>query len=330
MGPWPPVGMKITDRPAIDTSMISGVSWRAAHFAQAHPLLYNHDMKKVLLLALSLPLAACVVGADGSPTTGGGDDTGGSNTGSNTGSGGGSGGGGGGISGAISADTTWTGTVNLLGAVTISPGVTLTVAPGTTVKSGVTGDANITVNGTLLEQGAKGTLVTFNSVGVNVSKGGTLTATYAVHTGGGIETVTGGTVTLTDSVLSHAGGDFLVMSGGTVTMDYSQIGVGLPTDAARGADTTHCDMHFNATAGSVIKITNSNVASSSYGIMLYASNADLSNNNWYGNTNDFEPAVTGVTGGKADGGYFKNGMPAGVQGVTFANLSTTPLVAGPR
>ena len=284
-------------------------------------------MKKVLLLALSLPLAACVVGSDGSPATGG-DDAGGSNTGSD-GSGGGSGGGGG-ISGAIAADTTWSDTVNLLGAVTVNAGVTLTIAPGTVVKSGLTGDANITVKGTLLEQGAKGSLVTFTNVGVNVPSGGTLTASYAVHTGGGIETVTGGIISLTDSVLSHAGGDFLVMSGGSVTMDYSQIGVGLPTDAARGVDTTHCDMHFNATAGSVIKITNSNIASSAYGIMLYASNADLSNNNWYGNSNDFEPGVSGVTGGKADGGYFKNGMPVGVQGVTFATLSPTPLVAGPR
>ena len=69
--------------------------------------------------------------------------------------------------------------------------------------------------------------------------------------------------------------------------------------------------------------------------MLYADNVDLSNNNWYGNQYDFEPRDT-VTGGKADGSWFKaaNGsttyMPTGVQGVTFNNLSATPVAAGPR
>ena len=46
--------------------------------------------------------------------------------------------------------------------------------------------------------------------------------------------------------------------------------------------------------------------------------------------NDFEPGVTGITGGKADGGWFKAGMPSGVQGVTFANLAQAPLANGPR
>jgi hypothetical protein len=289
-------------------------------------------MKKVLLLALSLPLAACTVGGD--PGPGGGSSGGG---------GGGGGGGGevdgggatGGISGAIATDTTWTGSINLLGQVTINPGVTLTVAPGTTVASGTGSTVEITVGGTLLEQGAKGTLVTFNDVGLGVGTGGTVTATYAVHTGGDIAISTGGTVNLTDTVLSHAGGDFLTMSGGTVHMDYSQIGVGAPTDATKGSDTTHCDMHFNAEPGSVMTINHSNIASSSYGIMLYANDADLSNNNWYTNQYDFEPGQT-VTGGKADGGWFQAAagsttyVPTGVQGVTFANLSATPLPNGPR
>ena len=283
-------------------------------------------MTKVLLLALSLPLVACVVGDSGSTVPGGGGDDTGSDPGSDPGGGSGLN-----FSGSITADTTWTGTVNLLGTVTVESGVTLTMAAGTTVNSGTSSDTEITIDGTVLEMGAKGNTVNLNRVAFGFASGGNLTATYAVHTGGGMEVVTGATVNLTDTQLSHAEGDFLTMSGGVVTVDHSQIGVGAPTDTTRGVDTTHCDMHFNQTTDTGTSVTNSNIASSSYGIMLYTSNVTLTGNNWYGNTNDFEPGVTGVSGDVADGSWFQaaNGSttytPPGVQGVSFANLSATPI-----
>jgi hypothetical protein len=206
------------------TSMISGGHKRVTPSATAHALLYIRDMNKFLLLALTLPLLACTVGDGGTaPTGGGGGAAGGGGVTGGGGGGGGDDGSGGttptGFSGTVSADTTWSGSMNLLGQVTINAGVTVTVMPGATVAA--SGDASVTVNGTLLEMGAKGTPVTFTDIAVDVGSGGSVTATYANHTGGSLHTVDGATVNLTDSMLAHAGGDFFTMDGGNANVQYA-------------------------------------------------------------------------------------------------------------
>ena len=292
----------------------------------AHPLLYTAVMNKVLAVALTLPLAACVVGSSSQPGGGGDDGTGGtmgSNTGSDTGSGGG---GGGGISGHITSDTTWSDTVDISGSVTIDSGVTVTVAPGATVN--VAGVAGITVNGTLAISGTAASHATIQpSSGsafqaINVAMGGAVTGTFASVHGAEIQ-LNGGSLTLTDSKVWGAPGDLLVMNGGTINVTYTNIG-----DAT--SDTTHCNMHFGGTTPNMITIEHNNITSRPYGLMFYAgSNADFKNNNWT-NMIDIEPGVSGVTG-DASGSYFMKGQPAGTTGITFGTLSQTALTdAGPR
>jgi hypothetical protein len=89
-------------------------------------------------------------------------------------------------------------------------------------------------------------------------------------------------------------------------------------------------MHFNDSTGGTVTINYSNIATSAYGIMLYTSNVDLSNNNWYGNEYDFEPGVSGVSGNKADGGWFQRGAPVGVMGLSVNTPAAAPITAGPR
>jgi hypothetical protein len=291
----------------------------------AHWLLYTAVMNKVLAVALTLPLAACVVGSSSQPGGGGDDGTGGGTMGSNTGSDMG-GTGGTGISGHITADTTWSDTVDISGNVTIDPGVTVTVAPGATVN--VAGVAGITVGGTLAIAGTAASHATIKPASgaafqaITVQSAGAVTATFASVNGASIE-IDGGSLTMSDSKVWGAPGDLLVMNGGTINVTYTNIG-----DAA--SDTTHCNMHFGGTTPNTITIEHDNIVSRPYGLMFYSgSNADFKNNNW-SNMIDIEPGISGVTG-DASGSYFMKGQPSGTTGITFGTLSQTALTdAGPR
>jgi hypothetical protein len=261
-------------------------------------------------------------------------------TGGGGGGGGGSGGSGSGggnttnVSGTISSDQTWSGTVNVTGATTIASGATVTVDAGTLIEFQSAGA--ITVAGTLDVQGtaaAKVNLQGANSAahfnGIAIMPGGTYNLAFGVQYGGGIH-LSGGATTITDSKMWNTFGDYLTSEGpGAIDVSYSQLGDLGPTDAGPSTDTTHCDMHFG-TATSV-SVTHSNIATASYGLMLYTGTsitADLTNDNWYGNSFDIEP---GAGNGKVDGGYFKAGAPTGSPALSATGLSTTPLTdAGPR
>ncbi len=147
-------------------------------------------MRKLLFVALSLPLIACTVGGAGGESDDDGDDDGsGSNPDPSDG-----------LSGHITTSAEWSGTVKIAGktsdggAVTIDPGVTITVAPGTILNftSNVAHrrPGTLDINGTSagkvtlqIEPGAAGV----NYGGLNVY--GTLTMDYAVQIGGGIHDV---------------------------------------------------------------------------------------------------------------------------------------------
>jgi hypothetical protein len=286
----------------------------------AHRLLYTAVMRKALAGVLALPLAACVVGDSGTPNTGGPGPGPGSNMGSDMGNPPG-----GGVAGHISSNTTWSDMVNVTGNVTIDPGVTVTVSPGATVKVG--SGWYLDVQGTLAMQGTKASIATIQPdtgasfQGLKIEMGGTVTATYASINGTEIQ-MNGGTFTAADSKLWGAPGDLLVMNGGTINVTYSNIG-----DAT--SDTTHCNMHFGGTTANNVTIEHNNIVARPYGLMFYSgTNADFQNNNWT-NQIDIEPGVSGVTGA-ADGSYFAKGMPSGTTGITYANLATAMLTAGPR
>lgn len=294
----------------------------------AQPLLYNGYMNKLLTLALSLPLVACVVGTDDPGTTGdpGGGDPGGGDP------GGGDPGGGGttpdpqNLKGTISDNFTLSGAVKLTGALTIDTGATVTVMPGTTIEV-TTNTASINVKGTLDVQGAKGNIVTLQPTnpadhwgGVTVS--GTYNLTYGKQVGGPIHTSTGSTTKIVDSEMNRAQGDFIVTSGGALDVQYSNLGL-------ESGDTTHCNLHLGA--ASPLVFTHNNNAGAPYGLMFYAGGGDFTHNNWI--TSSGQYAVEPGNSGTADfsGSYFSGGQPTGTTGLKYNNLAGARLTdVGPR
>jgi len=273
-------------------------------------------MNKLLSLSLSLPLVACVVGADTPGGTSG------------NGNGNGSGAGSGDSAAAhISANTMWSGTMPLAGPLTIDKGATLTIAAGTTVTFAP--GAFITVNGILDVQGTKASVVHLSPAtagghhnGLSIPDGGELKMTYGVQVGGGID-VNGGKVTISDTLMSQSSDDFLVVGLGTVDVSYSAIGI----EPGAGTDSTHCDMHFGA-PGASIKVTHSNVSTAAYGIMLYGgTGVDLTYNNWFGNQIDVD-TYPGA-GGDVSYGWFAKAAPVAGNGatLTYTNPSATRLPA---
>jgi hypothetical protein len=278
-------------------------------------------MRKLLSIALCLPLAACVIG-DENPGPEGGDDQGPIDPVPPTD---------GSITGLIAQDATWSGTV-LIGfnqtTTRIEPGVTVTVSPGTIIKFKPT--ASLDIRGTLRVQGTSEQRVTLgpaadNSFGLIVS--GTLDLSYAVMERGNIQTSVGSTTTITDTKMYRAAGDLLILNGGAVTMTYSQIG---PKPGE--TDTTHCQLHTSGNANT-ISITKSDINGAPYGLMLYGGqNAIFTNNNWYANEIDIstQPGVSA----DVSGSYFEKGAPVAGGGATLTGtdtLSATKLVdAGVR
>src|SRR6187455_2940774 len=174
------------------------------------------------------------------------------------------------VSGHITADTTWSGIVNLT--------VTVTVAPGTIIETS-TATVGLTISGTLDIEGASGDVVhaqpaapSTRWAGLNIASGGKLIAHYLVQVGGGIHLSGSSQATIVDSEMSRMTGDFLTMSNGSLDVSYSSIGLDVRAD-----DTTHCDMHFT---GGAIKVTHTNVSTSAYGVMFYGGQgADFTYNN---------------------------------------------------
>lgn len=266
----------------------------------AHALLYKDDMRKLLSVALCLPLAACIIGEEGQPAPD--EDPGPSSDGT--------------LGGLITADATWAGTVRIKGfTATIEPNVTVTVAPGTTIQ--FIGGANLTIKGTLKIQGTSASKIFLQAEdmryfgGLKVASTGALEMAYAVMKGGSVVTNgAGATATITDTKLFDTSGDLLIMTGGKVTMSYSQIG-GDPEEI----DGTHCNIHTGGDANT-IEITRSNIKGVPFGMMLYGGqNAVLTNNNWFENAIDIEtnPGVTG----DVSGSWFDEAPPVAGAGATL-------------
>jgi hypothetical protein len=280
-------------------------------------------MKAVLALVLLVGCGTDVSSMGG----GGGDDTMGS--GSNMGSGSGGGGTVTDVSGKITTDTTWFDTINVKAATTIAAGVTVTVMPGTTIN--VSGGVIIRLEGSLDIQGTSASKVTLQALpggfwgGFSIPAGGQLTMDYGVQTGGGIH-ITGGKATIADSRMAHVSGDLLTMNGGTVDMQYSAIGFEPGTP-----DTTHCDMHVQS-PGNIIKVTHSNISTSSYGIMFYGgTGADFRYDNWFSNAIDVHTQAATPASGDFSFGWFEKGTGPTGNGITANSLASARVTdAGPR
>ena len=273
-----------------------------------------------LALMVSLPLLGCVVGQD---TAGPGSGSNGSGSGSGSGSG---------AADHITASTTWSGNVSVDKTITVDAGATLTIAAGTTVTFGASGQ--IKVLGTVDVQGTKAQVVKLSPTtagahhyGFSVPTGGTLKMAYAVQVGGPIS-VDGGKLLATDTRMSQAYGDFLMVSAGMVDVTYSAIGL----EPGAGTDTTHCDMHFGGAA--TVRVSHSNISTSSYGLMLYAgTNVNLTYNNWFSNSDANVDTQAGVSADVSNGWFDAKGAPTSKAGVTIVanNLSASRVTdAGPR
>jgi len=303
--------------------MISGTTSIAATALAARGLLYTPVMNKLLVLALSLPMVACVVGSDpGTPA-----DDQPVDPGPGPGPGSGSG-----TVGHITQDTSWTGAVSIDVGTTIDPGVTVTAAPGTTVT--IASGAGLTIQGILDLQGTSAAKVTIQSptaadthAGLNIPAGGELRMSYGVQTGGGIHLSGTGKATIVDSTLNNPGaknsrGDYLTMSGGSLDISYSNIG--LPT-----GDGTHCNFHFGS-AGNTIKVDHVGIIGNDVGLMLYGgTGAILTNSNWTSLSNiETQPGVTA----DITGSFFQGGTPVAGGGASFSGTPTTTerVDVGPR
>ncbi len=292
---------------------------------------------KALALGLSLT-AACTVGSGAIGPQGSGDDT--QSDGGVTPPDG--------ISGHITASTTWMGAVNIIGDTTIDPGVTVTVQPGAVVN--VAAGMSIVVLGTLDAEGTSAAKITIQPANAGLHFGapdagitvgasaltvgsspqpGTLIMKYVDQTGGSLRVFGSGTATVTDSTFSKADGDLVQMSD-TASLDFEYSAIGLTA----AGDTTHCDMHFQTPMGSAltsIKVSHSNVSTSSYGIMFYAgTNADFTFDNWFMNsTTSLDPTIGSVSGDFSSG-YFDIVPPSistPTTGITANTLATAMLAA---
>lgn len=235
------------------------------------------------------------------------------------------------VSADVTADTTWTGLIKVHTAIKVATGVTLTVDPGSVIQ--LDPAAGITVNGTVTINGAKGNVVTIGPATGNhywrqwTVATGTLNMSYVQQTGGAFSISGTGKVMARDSEFSNAGAyptDLVVASGGTIDMQYSWIG--LPEGQT---DTTHCDMHFEGSAPLNLTISHTNVSTAAVAIMLYAGTANLTFNNWFGNSQDIDRQAAGK--GDLSGGYFKKGNPAANASLTQNTMATSMVTdAGPR
>jgi hypothetical protein len=241
-----------------------------------------------------------------------------------------------GVKGTIDHDTTWSGSVDIVGAVTIPAGVTVTVMPGTqlNVKAGT---VEIDVDGKVDIQGTSTGVVKLLAPNTNGNwRGfvvtGQLVMHYADQTNGGIVVTGGGTLTAADSIFSHDhdSRDFLVMEQGMVDVSYSTFAAA-PTHAN---DQIHCDMHANPGETLTIKVTHSNIEGAQNGLDFYGgTNADLTYNNWFTNSIHLYTEAGSPVSGDVSFGFFEGSPPVAAAGssLTAQSLASSKLTdAGPR
>ena len=237
------------------------------------------------------------------------------------------------VQGSIDVDVTWSGTVHIIGDVTIAPGVTVTVEPGAFIQ-GADG-VFLRTQGILDVAGTIEAPVSMYPMpgatawgGVTAESGGAVSMRYVVgehvatllfckdgatdctmsnitflHLGGAIETnapalieysrfedmanggiyvKAGGDLTINESYVLTSDHDLIITGGGSrLTFDHSEVG------GAQGSY-EHCNFHLGA--ADYISITNSNIISSVYAMMIGNTNgAIVQYNNIMDNDNDIDP-----------------------------------------
>ena len=140
---------------------------------------------------------------------------------------------------------------------------------------------------------------------------------------GGFSVSGDGALTIVDSTIWTSSHDLIVVSGGTLTIDHSEIGGALMSDE-------HCDLHIGA-ADKVV-VTNSNIISAMYGLMLgNTTGAVFQYNNFVDNMTADVLEVGDNTAADFRYNYWSGGAPTLGAAYDVSSPSATPVeAAGPR
>ncbi len=276
------------------------------------------------------------------------------------------------ISGTIDADTVWSGSVRVVGDVTIAAGVQVTVEPGTQIQIAL--NTFINVAGSFSAVGTADTPVVLAPIdagfnGVKVLSGGSAVLSFVDATkaamllrceagaarcelsdsqvfmvgkaldtdadakilrttindmaNGGVTLRTGATVEIIDSTLFSSTHDIIIASGGNLVVDYSEIG-------GAQASYEHCNFHIGSAES--VRVTNSNIISSIYGIMIGNSTGAVFNNNNFLENNPGQDVLDlgGTRAADMTGNYWDQGAPALGPEFDTSGALLTRVAAGPR
>lgn len=141
---------------------------------------------------------------------------------------------------------------------------------------------------------------------------------------GGVTVTGNGDLTITDTYIWTSTHDLVVQSGGSLTIDHSEVG---------GANQSyeHCDVHIGSAQS--LSITNSNIVSAIYGMMLGGTtNAVIQYNNFMSNDPDQDVSPIGAnTGVDLRFNYWDKGAPdLGAEYDTSSPAAQAIAEAGPR
>jgi hypothetical protein len=140
----------------------------------------------------------------------------------------------------------------------------------------------------------------------------------------GIAVYDGAKLTITDSYMLTSTHDIIVQSGGDLVVDHSEVG------GAQGSY-EHCNFHIGGSAS--VKVTNTNIVASVYGLMIGGSGAAVFNNNAFVGNDPNQDVLDlgGNTNVNLRDNYWDQGAPnlAPVFDISGA-LQAMPEGVGPR
>lgn len=142
----------------------------------------------------------------------------------------------------------------------------------------------------------------FNTVGnIVVAEAATSIVASNIETLGTISVRGTGSLDIVDSRIFNSGHDIIVASGGDLRIDHSEIG------GATGSY-EHCNLHIGA--ANSVNVTNSNITSAVYGLMIGGvTGAVFNNNNFTLNESQDVLEVGTVSDIDLSGNYWANGAP---------------------
>lgn len=164
----------------------------------------------------------------------------------------------------------------------------------------------------------------FNTVGnIVVAEAPTSIVASSIETLGTISVSGQGSLSIVDSRIFNSQHDIIVVNGGNLSIDHSEIG------GATGSY-EHCNLHIGEAAS--VSVTNSNITSAVYGLMLGDTDGAIFNNNNFSLNETSDVLQVGeVLNANMTGNYWDGGAPNLGAAYDVSNaLQTAVTEAGPR